>query len=151
MTNIELMISAISSGRADDATVSAALDALMGDGGYSMIEAVVSVARARIHYEEARDIATAAKLLRPGAPFRPLLLNVIVIECPHADEDADAAITVLSGDVWPYLAAGNRWPVAGGHTLQQIGVGARWVIGRAETIAKNTGMKSRILSKHRSK
>lgn len=151
MTNSDQILTLISSSVHDDTTIAAALDALREDTGCDLLGAVLNVAHTWNAGCLARQIAAAAKALRSGSPIRSALMAVIVAECPLADEDGSALVTIVTGDVWPHLLGGPIPSARHGRINQHIGVGALWVNGRAAVIRSNLRKAARAARRRRSR
>jgi len=151
VNNSDNLLAHISRGRHDDAIVSAALDALREDGTDLLLSAVLAVAKSWNDGLDARETASAAKMLRPGPPLRPTLMSVIATECPGADEDRSAVVSVVSGNVRPYLLAGPITPAPRGRPNQHIAVGALWIIERGDQVRRRQKKAREMIRKAQSK
>lgn len=137
MNNSVMLLAAIHDGATDDATISAAIDALREDSNLSVLTAVLEVARVHKAHTDARQMATAAEMIRQGSVLRKHLRRVIIAECPCADEDGSATITIEPGERWPLLTAFHDHLSTRSFNRQHISVGAVWVINRGNVIRDN--------------
>lgn len=137
MSSSEKFIELITNSVDDDATISAALDALREDRGFDLLDAVMAVAAARRAGVDAREVAAALKLIEKGSPIRSAMLAALKAECSEIEDEAKVTVEVVPGDQWPEGYDTSLLFIDGGYIAGNITVGAQWILSRAPTIRHN--------------
>lgn len=130
----QLILNCISGGMHNDATVSAALDAIREESGCTLLAAVLEVARVYRAAKDAREITEATAHLADTSPICRLLKESIESNCLNLPEGAYCTVSVVAGDQFP-TAVDNSID-SGVYTvvLAAITVGAYWVKREASRI-----------------
>jgi len=149
--NSTLMLAAVHDGENDDGAISAALDALRTDNGLTLLAAVLEVARVHKAHTDAKEMATAAEMVRSGSALRKPLHRLIVAECPGAEEDGNCTVMLVEGDRWPYLVGCRHDLPLTSYRRQHIAVGAGWIVQRGETIRATLARTHQVLRRGKSK
>ena len=127
MTNADALLTAIRAGQLDDATISAALDALREECDCYLCDALMKVAQAVRDWQWEQDREQAQRYLEDEDGWRETLLEAIREEVDWA-EGTEPVIEVLTGDGepdadgWMLPLPTNRPPT------QMIVVGAGWIL-----------------------
>lgn len=128
MNNVNLLVAAIDRDPDDLVCGLALVDALIEERDCTRSEAERYMSAVVQSARDARDMATAAALIRPGAPYREQLLDLIVINCVEGQPPGDRVI-VGPGDTRPQLSADWAMSPADERPWNAtIVVGALWVI-----------------------
>ena len=134
MNSQQLMLNAINGGLEDDATTSAALDAIREESNCSLLAAVLEVARVWKAARDAREHTDAVKLLAEDSPYRDELQRSILAECLNVPEGTSATIVTVEGDQWPHAVLTPDWTAHGHPPVATVTVGAVWVKREATSI-----------------
>lgn len=125
----ELMRRALQSGDFSNATVHAALDALMESGERTLIMAVNAIALECRCYWDAKELDRATRLLAKGSPVRNYLTACISSTLPVRVYDV-FDLVVVGGDQRGRWVRGQRGSV-GTARIRNATVGAAFVINLA--------------------
>ena len=131
MTNCDIMAQAILNGDCDDATVSAYLDALREEHGYSLIAAVGVVAGARQEYLDAKDVRDARQLLDEATGWSEAILDALASELGR-EAFLPSDIEIQPGDDGPEIVQVHVPGVVPEYPDEIITVGAVWILDLIE-------------------
>lgn len=127
MNNSQSLLAAIDRGQLDDATVSAALDAIREDRACSVLEAVLTVATAWRTTQDAHELFEATGYMSANSPLREELAQLAAAECVDVDAGTAVSVIVVEGDQRPVTNAIGSDGYEGNILNVSIIVGARWV------------------------
>ena len=151
MSNSELMLAAVTNGLTDDATASAALDAIREESGCTLLAAVLELARVYNSAADARDMQEATALLNKDGSIRHELNQSILSECPEIRPTDTALILVVDGDRWPIASKRAAADYVTGITGHIVSVGARWVKREASRLMLERERRANRARRRRSK
>lgn len=149
MSNKQLMLAAINDGLTDDATASAALDAIVEESGCPLLHAILEVARVWHAGVDAREIAQAVKLLDKTSDIRHALVAALAAECSSVPDGARIDVNVVAGSQWPEGHDTSLMFPDGSYLAGTITVGARWILHRAPIIRTNIANRRRRQKRRR--
>lgn len=103
------------------------VDALMYERDMTRSEADRHAQIAQQSARDARDLAAAAELLRPGSESREMLLDVISVYSASGMDERTKMI-VIPGSAAPELTGRNPILATGAYFAQVVTVGALWIL-----------------------
>jgi hypothetical protein len=143
VNNSELMLRAVTNGLDDDATISAALDAIREESGCTLLAAVLELARVWHSCRAARDITEATAHLAEGSELKAELEQNIAAECPDVRPGTYLSFAVCEGELWPRSVDNSLFADGVWVRMAHITVGALWVKREASRIMVERERKAR--------